>query len=78
MSAPDGLMEEVVKASGLVELIAPFTVSRLLISAGVSPPELTSDDLRRALPELERGLRVYLDEDQLEQALSRLERLAGP
>ena len=44
--------DAVVEASGLVALIAPFTVSRLLVAAGVSPLEMTPADLERALPEL--------------------------
>lgn len=76
MNAVGGLLEEVVEASGLTALIAPFTISRLLISAGVSPQELTPEALRGALPELERGLAVYLDPDELQRALGRLRALA--
>ena len=72
----NGLLDEVVDASGLTSLIAPFTVSRLLISAGVTPQEITPTDLRGALPYLERGLSVYLDDDELQQALGRLRALA--
>ena len=71
------LLDEVVEASGLLSLIAPFTVSRLLIAAGLSPNDLTREQLLRALPELEKGLSVYLDEGQLDAALSRLRGLAG-
>jgi hypothetical protein len=70
-------LDEVVEASGLLSLIAPFTVSRLLIAAGLSPNDLTREQLLRALPELEKGLSVYLDEGQLDAALSRLRGLAG-
>ena len=77
MNATGGLLDEVVEASGLTALIAPFTVSRLLISAGVTPQELTPADLKAALPELERGLAVYLQPDELQQALERLRALAA-
>ena len=77
MNASGGLLDEVVEASGLTALIAPFTVSRLLISAGVTPRELRPPDLERALPELERGLAVYLGPDELAQALDRLRSLAA-
>lgn len=72
-----GLLDEVIEASGLMSLIAPFTVSRLLISADVSPRDLTPDDLGRALPDLERGLAVYLSPEQLEASMARLRALAG-
>ena len=73
----DRLLDRVVEASGLMPLIAPFTVSRLLITADVSPRDLTPADLRRALPDLERGLAVYLSDEQLEDAGRRLRQLAA-
>ena len=73
----DRLLDRVVEASGLMPLIAPFTVSRLLITADVSPRDLTPADLRRALPDLERGLAVYLSDEQLEEAGRRLRQLAA-
>ena len=76
MNASAGLFDDVVEASGLVELIAPFTVSRLLVAADVSPHEMTPGDLERALPELEKGLSVYLGEHELGQALGKLRALA--
>ena len=77
MNASADLFEAVVEASGLVALIAPFTVSRLLVGAGVSPQELTTADLEAALPELEKGLSVYLSDDELDQAVTNLRRLAA-
>ena len=71
------LLDRVVEASGLMELIAPFTIRRLLISAGVSPQDVTPADLAKAMPDLERGLGVYLDDDQLARALGNLRRLAA-
>jgi hypothetical protein len=76
MSASASLFDAVVEASGLVALIAPFTVSRLLVAAGVSPHEMTAGDLERALPELEKGLAVYLADDELERSLASMRRLA--
>ncbi len=77
MNAQASLFDAVVEASGLVALIAPFTVSRLLVAADVNPQDMTRDDLVRALPSLEHGLSVYLAEDELEEALGNLRRLAG-
>ena len=77
MNASARLFDDVVRATGLVELIAPFTVSRLLVAADVSAPqEVTRSDLARALPTLERGLAVYLDDERLAQAVTRLRDLA--
>ena len=77
MSAGDKLLDQVVAASGLMPLIAPFTVSRLLITADVSPRDMTPADLKRALPHLERGLAVYLSDEQLQEAGRRLRQLAA-
>jgi hypothetical protein len=77
MSASDRLLDQVVEASGLMPLIAPFTVSRLLITADVSPRDVTPADLRRALPDLERGLSVYLSGEELAEAARRLRELAA-
>jgi hypothetical protein len=76
VTEPAGLFDRVVEASGLMPVIAPYTISRLLISARLSPHELTRDELRGVLPDLEQGLAVYLDRDEVERALARLRRLA--
>jgi hypothetical protein len=76
VNASAGLFDEVVGASGLAAVIAPYAVSRLLVRAGVSPRDLTTADLARALPELEDGLSVYLQNDELDRAVSALRRLA--
>jgi hypothetical protein len=60
--------DRVVAASGLSPVIAPFTISRLLVRADVLPDDLTPADLARALPVLEEGLSVYLRGDELERA----------
>jgi hypothetical protein len=77
MNDTASLFDAVVEASELVALIAPYTISRLLIAAGASPDALTREDLGRALPRLEAGLAVYLDEQQLERALVKLRGLAA-
>ena len=75
MNASASLFDDVVEASGLVALIAPFTVSRLLVGAGVSPQSLTAEELTAVLPELEKGLGVYLGEDELRTAMDALRAL---
>jgi len=77
MNASTTLFDEVVEASGLLEMIAPFTVSRLLVAAGIETPrDLTTAQLARALPELEQGLAVYLRDDELAHAVDAIRRLA--
>jgi hypothetical protein len=71
------LFDDVVKAARLVDLIAPFTVSRLLVRAGVSPREMTQEDLAAALPDLERGLAIYLADDELQLAIADIRGLAA-
>ncbi|HWG57233.1 MAG TPA: hypothetical protein VNT58_12015 [Gaiellaceae bacterium] len=69
--------DDVVEASGLAPLVAPFTITRLLIRAGVTPTAVDPLGLRQALPELERGLAVYLTPEQLDAAVGRLRGLAA-
>ena len=76
--ATGSLFDRVVAASGLNELVAPFTVSRLLLRADVSPEALDADALARALPELERGIRPYLTDGEVDAAMGRLRDLCAP
>ncbi len=50
--SPETFFDQAVRASGLNPVIAPFTVSRLLLRAEVQPKQLTPDGLARALPAL--------------------------
>ncbi len=77
MAGPS-LFDQVVTASGLNELVGPFTVSRLLLRADVQPDQLTADTLVRALPQLERGIRPYLTESEALEAMTRLRALCAP
>ena len=74
---PESLFDEAVRASGLNPMIAPFTVSRLLLRADVQPKQLTPESLARALPALEEGLGVYLRGDDLERSIGALRELAA-
>jgi hypothetical protein len=71
------LFDRLVDASGLNEMVAPFTLSRLLLRADVQPRDLTPDGLERALPEVERGIRVYLTDEEAREALERIRALVG-
>ena len=77
MNVESPLFQRAVEASRLTRLVAPFTMTRLLVRAGVTPARMTADDLRRALPVIEEGLRVYLDDAELESAVEDLRALAA-
>ena len=77
MSSEPTLFDRVVEASGLNEVVAPFTISRLLIRADAQPEALAPADLARALPEIERGIRVYLTDEEAEEAVGKLRALAA-
>jgi len=77
VNEPTEFFDAVVDASGLNRLIAPFTISRLLVRAGVTPGELSPEVLAQVLPDLEQGLAVYLRDDELDVAIANLRRLAG-
>ncbi len=70
------LFDEVVARSRLNPMIAPFTVSRLLLRADVQPKQLTREGLEQALPAFEEGLPVYLRGEELDAALASLRELA--
>jgi hypothetical protein len=46
------------------------------VSAGISPRDVTLGDLARTLPELDKGLVLYLSQDDLSRAVVNLRRLA--
>jgi len=70
------LFDQVVEASGLTPLVAPYTVRRLLLRENIVPPEsVTQAQLRQALPSLLDALRVYLDGEEHAAATEALEAL---
>lgn len=70
------VFERAVAASRLARILAPFTMTRLLVKAGKSPQRLTPSDLEDALPTIREGLAVYLTEDELEAAMESLAAIA--
>jgi hypothetical protein len=71
------LFDGIVAASGLTPVIAPYTIRRLLLRAGIVPPEqVTTDELRQILPTLVGELRVYLGQEEHEAAATALRTLA--
>ena len=77
MSAGTGsLFDQVVTASGLTPLVAPYTIRRLLLRENIVPPEeVTHEQLEQALPGLLDALRVYLDGEEHATATEALEAL---
>ena len=78
MSSPHPFFDRIVAATGLNELIAPFTVTRLLLRADVDTKHVTPDEFAKALPEFERGIGVYLSDEVAAAAMERLRALAAP
>lgn len=76
MASRDDLLERVVRATRLNMLIAPFTVRRLLIKAGVNPKRLDRAAVEKALPTFAEGLPTFLPPDEVEGALADLRALA--
>ena len=72
------LFDAVVAASRLNALVAPFTITRLLVRSNASPDTLTREQLTQALPRIEEGLRVYLTESEVAAAIQDIRRLAAP
>ena len=68
--------DQVVEATRLNRMIAPFTVTRLLSRVGLAAEDVTPGTLVQALPEFEQGLAVYLDAEDLQVALRDLRSLA--
>lgn len=75
-TASGSFFQEAVAATGLSPVIAPFTLSRLLLRAGVSD-DLDPAGLARALDEIEQGLRVYLPDADVAAAMERLRALSA-
>jgi len=74
----NSLFEALVAASRLPSLVAPFTLSRLLLRARIFEPEkMTPEDLARALPHLEEGLRTFLNKSEHASAMEAFRKLAA-
>ena len=76
MASREDLLESVVRATRLNKLIAPYTVARLLIKAGVNPKHLDPAAVEKALPTFAEGLPTFLPSDEVEAALAELRTLA--
>ena len=71
------LFTQVVDRSGLSSIFAAKALTRALQKVGIPDvARLTPGDLDRALPEIERMLRTYLDDEQVAFSVKRLAQLA--
>jgi hypothetical protein len=69
------LFQQLVTVSGLPSLIAGASLQRAIGRVGVDPSLMTREDLDRAMPMIEKALRLYLSREEVEQRLSALRRL---
>jgi hypothetical protein len=70
------LFDKVVQASGLSPLFAKSSLERALARVSVRPEMLSAESLKKALPEVEKVLRVFLTEDEVPKRLTEIQRLA--
>ncbi len=70
------LFDRLVEISGLSPLFARATLSRALTRAGAKPETLSAEQLKAALPELEKTLRVFLQGDELNRRFQDVKTLA--
>jgi len=70
------LFEEVVRRSGLASWVGPGLLRRALQAVGVDDPVVArSEHFRRALPQLEARMAVYLKPEELTQRVASIRRL---
>lgn len=72
----DDLFTKLVERSGLSSIFAGKALARALAKAGIEPRTLAPSDIARALPEIERVLRTYLDGVEVAQNMKRVAQLA--
>lgn len=71
------LFDQIVRATRLTPLVAPFTVKRLLMRVGVFDVRtLTPAALEKAMPHFQTGLAAYLPSPELERAIADLRAIA--
>jgi hypothetical protein len=69
------LFDRVVQQSGLSPVFARATIARALARVSIKPETLSPEQLKMALPELEKVLRVFLQGDDLTRRLQALRAL---
>jgi hypothetical protein len=69
------LFEKLMQASGLSPLFARASLTRALARADAYPDKLSTDQLRAALPEVEKVLKVFLHGDEVGKRLQDIKAL---
>jgi hypothetical protein len=69
------LLDRLVEASGLSGVFARASIVRALERSGVDTSRLTRGDIKRALPEIERALSVFMAPPQVKKQLHSIELL---
>jgi CheY-like chemotaxis protein len=72
------LLDEVIAASGLARVLAEPAFARACHRAGVDPDRMTPPELCRALPQIERTLRMFVPAAEFTQRSSAISALAFP
>lgn len=72
MSAAATPFARIVEASGLSPIFGPTALKRALSRVGVSAERASVDELRRALPELEKALGVFMTPSEVTESVRRI------
>ncbi|MBI5531203.1 MAG: response regulator transcription factor [Deltaproteobacteria bacterium] len=79
-SAPQAqgpLLDQVVVASGLSRLVGKAAIERACQRVGVDPARMVTSDLEKALPDIEKLLKVFLSPGEVGERMRAISRLAG-
>ncbi len=69
------LFERLIRASGLSPVFARASLSRALLRVAARPESLSADQLKSALPELEKVLKVFLQGDEVSRRMQDIKAL---
>jgi hypothetical protein len=69
------LFDKLLTATGLSPVFARASITRALARVSAKPDTLSVDQIKTALPELEKVLRVFLQADELPKRLADIQRL---
>lgn len=71
------LFAQLIQRSGLSSIFAEKALTRALAKAGIDARRVSRDDIRRALPEIERVLKTYLDSGEVANRVQMVTELAN-
>jgi hypothetical protein len=70
------LFERLVKASGLSAVFARSSLQRALARIDARPETLSAEQLKAALPDVEKVLRLFLQDVEVQKRLQEIKELA--